>query len=433
MKTGLDLSMGEKIKLIRHAKDVTQQQLVENLSITRSRLSQIENDEDYGHDDVSSDTLMQIRKALNLEALPLTEAQREGFKADLAKWSDVITANKFEEAKEMRKKLSAITFAPFDEELNTFFNLIDCKLVLSLRDIPTAETILDTVANKYLGDLPPEFLGYYYRNKSMVCALHHQHQDALVFMTKAFKLMSNVKQDAVDYYGMGVRNYNVGYIRRSIMFLEEALKLCANEPGSVWERYIKYDLVRSYIGLKDLDDAAELLDKMHKEAKDSGDNKFLCDVLIFYGYMRRVSGYTPSAHGYLNEAMEYVDKESKQYLEVLYQKARCYIADGGITVCEELLEEGKRLSKDNKHATIMFDSLKHLTTLKKDESIEYLETVTLPHLLNEVQDYPVALEYSKLLQKYYEQKSTGTIKKALETEKMITHIYERMFMKGEPK
>jgi len=182
-----------------------------------------------------------------------------------------------------------------------------------------------------------------------------------------------------------------------------------------------------------LENAAELLDKMHKEAQDSGDNKFLCDVLVQYGYMRRVSGYTPSAHGYLNDAMKYVDKESEQYLEILYQKARCYITDGGFTVCEELLEEGKQLSKGNKHYAILFESLRHLTTLKKDESIEYLETVTLPHLLNEIPKYAAALEYYKLLQKHYEQKSTGTIKKALETEKMITHIYERMFMKGEPK
>ena len=433
MKTGLDLSMGEKIKLIRHAKDVTQQQLVENLSITRSRLSQIENDEDYGHDDVSSDTLMQIRKALNLEALPLTEAQREGFKADLVKWSDIITAQKFEDAKEMRQKLSAITFAPFDEELNTFFSLIDCKLVLYLGGISVAETILASIESKYMDDLPPAFLSYYYRNKSTIYTLRHQHQDALTLMTKAFNLMFNVKQDAVLYYGMGVRYYNVGYIRRSIMFLEEALKLCENEPGSVWERYIKCALVRNYIGLNDLDDAAELLDKMHKEAKDSGDHQFLCEVLVYYGYMRRVSGYTPSAHGYLDEAMKYVDKESGLYMEVLYQKARCYIADGGFTVCEDLLRAGKWVSKGNRHWTVLFESLGHLTTLKNDESIEYLETVTLPHLLNEVTQYDIALDYCKTLQKHYEQKSIGTIKKALETEKMITHIYERMFVKGEIK
>jgi len=433
MKTGLDLSMSEKIKLIRRAKDVTQQQLVQHLSITRSRLSQIEKGDDSGHDDVSSDTLIQIRKALNLEALPLTETQREGFKADLAKWSDIITARKFEEAKEMRQKMFAITFAPFDEELNTFFNLIDCKLALYIEDISAAETIIAAIESKYMDDLSPEFLSYYYRNKSTICALHQQHQDALAFMTKTFKLKPNVKQDIVLYFGMGLRCYNVGYIRRSKMFLEEALKLCASDPGNVWERHIKHELVRNCIGLKDLENAAELLDKMHKEAQDSGDNKFLCDVLVQYGYMRRVSGYTPSAHGYLNDAMKYVDKESEQYFEILYQKVRCYIADGGFTVCEELLEEGKQLSKGSRHWAILFESLGHLTTLKKDESIEYLETVALPHLLNEAPEYPVALDYCKTLQKYYEQKSIGTIKKTLETEKIITHIYERMLMKGEPK
>ena len=433
MKTGLDLSMGEKIKLIRRAKDITQQQLAENLSITRSRLSQLEKGEDSGHGEVSADTLMLIRKTLNLEALPLTETQRGGFKADLAKWSDTITARKFEEAKEMRQKLSAITFAPFDEEFNTLFSLIDCKLTFSLGDISAAKIILDTVANKHLGDLSPEFLSFYYINKSAICALSQQHQDALVFMNKAFKLNPNIKQDIVLNYDMGMRYYNVGYIHRSKVFLEKALKLCENERGNVWERHIKYELVRNYIELKDLEDADALLDTMHKEAQNSGDNKFLCDVLVYYGYMCRVSEYTSSAIGYLNEATEYADKESEQYLEILYHKARCYIADGGFTVCEELLEEGKLLSKGNRHWAILFESLGHLTTLRNDESIEYLETVTLPHLLNEVPHYSVALDYCKVLQKHYEQKSTGTIKKALETEKLITHIYERMFMKGEPK
>jgi len=433
MRTGLDLSMGEKVKLMRQTKGVTQQYLADKLTVTRPRLSQLEMGEDSGQGDVSADILMQIRKALDLETLPLTEIQREGFKDDLCKWSDVITACKFEKAKGMREKLSVITFAPFDEEFNTLFNLIDCKLALNLGDISKAETILDTIANKYLDDLTPELLGYYYRNKSAVCDLHQQYRDALVYMTKAFKLKPHIKPDVLLYFGMGLRHYKVGYLRRAKMFLEKALELCANEPGNVWERHIKYNLVRNYIGLKDFEDAEELLGKIYNEAKHSGDNQFICTVLVQYGYLRRLSGHIPRAIGYFNDAMDYVDKESEQYLEILYQKAWCYIADGGFTACEELLEEGKQLSKDNRHWTILFESLRHLTTLKDDESTKYLETVTLPHLLNEVPEYPAALEYCKILQKHYEQIGVGTIKKEFEIGKMTIRIYEHMFMKGEPK
>ena len=60
----------------------------------------------------------------------------------------MITARKFEEAKELRQKLSFITFAPFDEELNTFFSLIDCKLALSLGDTSMAETIYERMLMK---------------------------------------------------------------------------------------------------------------------------------------------------------------------------------------------------------------------------------------------------------------------------------------------
>ena len=435
IKTGIDLSFGEKIKQIRQVKGVRQRHLASELSLTPARLSQLELGEDAGFGEIGSDTLIQLKKLLGVEELPLTETEREGFKLDLAEWNDLIAVRKLEEAKEMREVLSVITFAPFDEELNTLFNLINCRLELGLGNRSIAEGILDTVADKYMRSLTPELLYYYYLSKGALSAFRKQYEDALVFTTKAFELKSYVKQDIGLYYSIAIRSYNVGCLSRSIMFLKKALKLCAKEQGNIWERPIKYMLVRNHIGLRDLSSAKKLLGKLRKEAKETGDKQFLCDVFAFYGYMCRVGEDYSTCHRYLNEAMKYVDDEaSEYYLEILYQKARCYIAEGGFTVCQELLKDCKRMSKGNKHYTIAFESLRHLTTLKHEGgSTEYLETVALPHLLNEVPKYATALDYCEFLEKHYGQKHIGTIKKALETEKMITHILRRMLQKGESK
>jgi len=422
--------MGEKVKQIRQAKGATQQQLSDELSITRSRLSQLENGEDAVYGDFSPDTLMQIQRALKVMGLPLIEADRMGFKHKLFKWNDLIASRKIEEAKEMRQKLSVITFAPFDEELNVLFNLIDSRLELSFGNILAAEEILKMVEDKYSDNLNNEFKSLYYRSKGWLYYLGGKFQESLSFVMKAFELGTNDEQNAGIYLTIAMALNKCGYMLHSCMFLEEGLKLCEAEQNSTLKRHMSIMLVNIYIGLNHLVDAKGLLDKMYREAKDTGDNKFLCGVLLGYGYMFRCAGSYGIAHDYFDEAMEYADKESEYYLEVLYQRARCCIAAGGFATCEELLEEGKLLSKNNKHDTIMFNSLGHLTTLKKDESIEYLETITLPHLLNEVPDYAVALDYCECLRRHYEQKSVGTIKKALETEKLITHIYKLMFSKG---
>lgn len=433
IESGTNLSMGEKLKIIRTTKKISQRWLASQLSITGARLSQLELGESSGFGEVNSDTFVSIRTLLGVEELPLNEFERESYKEKLLELDNLTSSRNFKEAKELRDKLAIITFAPFDEELNVLFNLYDCRLSILHGDADGAEKTLNRLAHRYQKHFKQEQWHLYYRNKASICIARKQHHDALELMTKAFELRSLTKPDIGLHLSMGMRCYYVGMLRSSIMYMEKALELCESLENNTFERSINIMLVRSYIGLNDLADAKKLLDKLYEQAKNSDDRQFICDVLTYYSYMYRCAGSYSTSHGYSNEAMIYTEKKGTRYLEILYHKARCYLAEGGYTACSKLLEEGMRLSEDDENYTILFESLGHLMTLKNDESLKYLETVAIPHLLNEEPVYTTALDYCEILQKHYEQKSIGTIKKALEIEKIITHILRRHLRKGEIK
>jgi len=429
IKKGNNLLMGAKIKQIRRATGITQKQVADELSITGARLSQIENDDDrYGS--VSPDILLQIKKILGVEELPLTDIERDGFKVLLTEWNDLISNRKIEEAKEMRERLSVITFAPFDEEFNALFSLHSSRLEMCLGNYKTAEKILDSIVSEDIIELTDELRYCYYRNKCTLCYFLGQYQDSLDFIKKAFELRTSVKLDIGLYLALAMNYCCVGQIFRSIMILENALELCVAEQNSVYERHINMMLAHSYIGINFLPQAKRVIDRLYAEAQDVGNKQFLCDALVFYGYMYRRGESYSTAHSHLNEGLKHVDKESSNYLDLLYQKAGCYIIEGGVTVGNELVEKGKQLSEGDRHYTILFNSLGHLATISEPESVEYLETVTIPHLLNEIPVYTVALEYCEYLQKHYEQKQSA-VKKVYEIEKIMNRIYRKIFEGGE--
>jgi len=426
MKTGIDLPLGEKLKQIRNARKLTQEQVGAFVKYTGSNISFIES----GRITCDPEILPTIRKFLKVDKMPLFESERPSFKYELSKLYNHTSEREFEAANEIKKKLADIIYLPFDQELIALYELFICRLLLGEKKDEEAKAIL----NKYApieDEFTDELKYYYYNILGTLRFRVADYKEALAFYLKSQKLIKD-DYDGIEpvYLNISTCLSRLGYTVSSVMFLEDIEKISkgrANFTGL----HRDHKLAIEYINLGHLRRAKDLLDKCYINVKKVIDEKTsnnLTDYKIMYGAILHNYGclYFKAADWnmaikYLDQALDYFERKSVYYLDVLCTKILCLIEMECPSKCRGLVAEGRELSQGNKYYTIMLESLEHLTTPNDIKSINYIETITLPYFL-EIQDNISALYYCEFLRKQFEKKELST--KALQMSEIARTIYK---------
>jgi len=413
MKT---FSLGEKLKQMREAKGISQVKLAEAIAYSASRLSQIENDECPCQPDV----LMAIKKALNLEGVPLYDVERQGFKDKLYRWHSIISNGDIENASTMQAKLSDITYLPFDTELNALYNLFRCRMLLTARDTNAATDILQNF-EPLLPTLSSEVLYHYYYSMGLLCHITMRRKDALEYYLQAKPhMMYGFEGNAVLQYNIATCLSNLGYIVASILFLEDVRNIYAG--GQVANISLRIDSMigLGLIQLGQLAKAKIVLEKCYREAAEANDCTMLGITLHNFGCLYRKAGDWNMSMEYLNQAQ--FPKNSTNYLENLYQRTLCLVDMKCYAPCAELIAEGKEFSSGNKSYEILFRSVECIIS-SDSKAIEYLENVTLPHFLG-IGENMTALDFCEFLREYFDKK--GIVKKSGQMSEIARRIYKDM-------
>lgn len=137
------------------------------------------------------------------------------------------------------------------------------------------------------------------------------------------------------------------------------------------------------------------------------------------------------AEEYFDQALQYCEKGSPNYLAVLQRKILCIVKSRDFPKVRKLLKETKPHYHKCETFSIYFEALGHYLTISSrmsifsnDESVKYIETKAIPHF-RKVCAYFLAIEYYKLLEAYYENKNK---KKSFLMSVEIRKIYERCFL-----
>jgi len=78
--------------------------------------------------------------------------------------------------------------------------------------------------------------------------------------------------------------------------------------------------------------------------------------MISFGYLyRRAKDYS-AALTYPDKTLEHLEKGSRNYLEALYEKARCYIAQKAYKTATEVTTEGAEFYEENEHYLMLFEA-----------------------------------------------------------------------------
>ena len=411
------LTIGEKIKQIRKAKGLSQENLAHDIGLSTSTICRIE----QGTLTINGDILKSIKKALEIESAPLLPVEGEGYKERLYIWHKLILDNHLIEAKTLQKSLADITAIPYEKDLSTLYRLFEISLMLAEQDYSAAETQLSTLGPN-LDHMPPENQYHYYRNMGWLhmCIGPDRAQEPLDYLLKAYAIQK--KPDGGLYYRIARCYTRLGQPFRSNAMLEKAYKAYGDNKTTTTSLDLDNKMALNCIDMGDTARARELLEKCLVNAKSISNDRYIAVILHNIGSAYAKDKNWENALEYFMEAEEYIHETDRNSLTNQYYKARCLVALRRFTQCKEVLAQDAGLVSNNDFYTILYNSLHHLITLRESASHEYLETVTIPFLVSR-HNITEALDYCEVLEDFYESRGS---KKALEFAKIQRDIYKGM-------
>ena len=425
------LSIGEKVKLLRKAMDITQAELAEAIWTNPAKISAVEN----GTDEYNEEQLEAIKKYFNIVDMPLSEQDCIAFKKRLYIWRDIIRDRLMTEAKEMYGKMSAIVnLDPCDSDLPMLYRLFEVVLLLYEGSIDLAEEKLNHLSNA-VKNMTPEHLHYYYSNKGLLNSLRGKYEVALNFFMQAFELRKHHKDAYLEdderlYYGMAECYTNLERVHCAIKSLHKLSSVNKERRTEIFTFAIDNLFALNYLKMGEYEEAEELLNNCLIITKGI-DNKFLVGMVLYnLGLLNSYSKKWKKAMQFLDQAMSNLKIDSAHYLWSFYHKINCVIKNREFSNAEKLIEQAKDLYRADESKIAPFESLNHLLSINKrftqynDKSTDYIENITIPFFINQ-HDYFIALSYYETLEQHY--KKIRNHKKSLSAAKDMRDIYEKVY------
>ena len=110
MNSNTPLHIGEKIRQIRVAKGLSQDNLAYATGKSKAHISRLER----GDSEIDDKTLAAIKEFLELPGAPLLEQELEVFRIRLWGWNELVSSRRTDEVIAQQKELSHITLLPFE-------------------------------------------------------------------------------------------------------------------------------------------------------------------------------------------------------------------------------------------------------------------------------------------------------------------------------
>ena len=426
----LELHAGEKIKLLRLARNVSQEQLAIEVGFARTSLSAVENN----HIECPPEVQWSMRQYLEVQEIPFSELERNSFKEKLYAWYKIIGEDHLELAKELNERYSVIKLLPEDAELNAYYGFFSAKYLLKVNKVSDAQAIVTALEEK-LETFDPELMYHYYFTKGTLCYKLEDgtredgsfRKQSLDYYLKAMDLIGHVHEDKKTLaFNIASSLSLCGYALNTILFIKDNFNV---EGVQVTRK--DYDaenmLAVNYIRIGWYSKAKVILDRHLRTATLFYDK---ANALLNLGYLYRMRSDWTTAIMYIDNAISFIDdKTSPLYLEAIYLKTRCLIAIKDRSKSTALIAEGLRIAEDRNNIVynVLFTSMEVVSGIN-DTGVSYLEETTIPFLVN-TGAYSRALDFCNLALVFYENKIAA--KKSMTLERTISSIYKNMIGGGE--
>ncbi|MCL2286885.1 MAG: helix-turn-helix transcriptional regulator [Firmicutes bacterium] len=435
MRNQATIPFGEKIRAVRVAKQLSLENVAHAVGYSFATIGRIER----GETDCNNDLHIAIKKALGIENAPILDDECDVFKSRLDTWHNLTVNRRLKEANDMKEELSVILHLPFEHKLIALYRIFEAALLLAENNLTDAELCIDA-SHKCMSEVNEkdeiykELLYHYNFNKGSLSLRRNLTKEALSFYKEAlYVTCSRSEKDGRLYFNMSGCYSKLDLPHQAIEFAKKAYEIYSEDSMKKYVLQINNLLAANYIQIGELQTAKGLIDKCLIQAKGSDDNYQIGMALHNYGCLYMEYEDWSQSIIYFNQAFDYIPKNHNFFLENFYFKLYCFIMEKGVVQIKKLqdfydmLDEATSLSENNTKYSVLFESLSHLLTLNEKNSHEFIETVTIPCLLQAFDKFKT-LDYCKILKEYY--KSTRRMQKSLEITEIENDIY-RKIVRGE--
>jgi len=413
------MHVGEKIRQIRKAKGLSQENLAYDIECSPATISRIE----QGGNNLNSDLLKTIKKALGVEGIPLLPNEENGFKERLYIWRKLCMDQHLNEARSLQQGLANILDLPFEKDLVILYQLFEINMLLIEENIEAAQKNLLSLTQQ---EMSFECMYHYYFNTGSLRLLQRRNLEALDSFLHALKIEKEnaLRSEGELYAGLAFAYSRVGQPFRSVMFFEIANQIYGENKRISLSLQLDNKLAYNYIVIGEVHRARALLDTCLMNAKSIDDEMLMALTLHNYGWSYIKTKQWNVAFDYFDQSIElYRELSTRMYLEDLYNKIRCLIALKKFTQSKELIAEAAEFYEGDEYFSLHFESLSHLMRLRENASSQYIKNVTIPYLISiQRHDLGKALDYCETLEEHYTNK--GNVKRALKIAAIERNIYK---------
>jgi len=407
----------QKVKMLREASNYKLQEFADAIKCSKSKISKIEAGEwEYSEDDIEM-----VKKLFGIEGAPFTEKEVRVFRERLYGWKNLIRNGAIDEARRNQKKLEVIAKVPFEPELSMLYRLFEIKLLLKESKDELVEKMLLTIETDIECSTNENRHHFYY----LMGSIYYRRSDfksALSFYLKSAELeVYTFQKDIGLHFNIATCYGKLGKYSLAISTIEKVYyEFDYNKTGAA-RAYIDSILGANYLKIGQATRAKQILEPAISEAIGANHKLFTFFAIHNYGSAFLEAKEYKEAIEEFDRAFEYCDEGDRYYLENTYCKIRCLIGEKKYSKARTLIVEAMTLAEGNEFYLIAFESLSHLMTIKKDESIEFIEKKTIPYFI-EKYDYYRVMEYCELLEGIFKKRDKGYKIRALEMSAIISNI-----------
>ena len=427
-----NLPLGEKLKQIRRAQGLSQDNVAYAVDNHTSIISRIEN----GHiDSPSPDLLDAIRIFLGVQNAPLLPYEIELFNSRIQMWEALLDANRLDDAKAMQPELAQILSLPFEHDLILKYKMLEVRFFFKQEKFAAAEENF-IQAEPLLPYASSDTQILYYSNKAFLYQTKGDYKTSYKYYQETLKLFGDKPPLARILEATAYICCFLGKYHHGIRYIQHARVLYEGDQTNPRGYHLDENLALCYAAVGETKKAEALLDMSYRQAILNGNE-------IQQGITLLNISIIASRRGEYDKALEQHDKvlelftknmsiivahDKSLYVMAVFSKAALQAKlsmDNSDTIAL-----GRPLAEGNETLTIMLDAAHHLSNLGNTDSEKYLENIAIPHLMQfRPNDKSLHLELCRKLEAHYKKKKSKT--KAAYMAAIIRDIYEEMFMSEE--
>ncbi|MCL2203424.1 MAG: helix-turn-helix transcriptional regulator [Defluviitaleaceae bacterium] len=414
------MELMHKLVAIKKKRNLSMEDIASKMNYSKKYIQQMEK----GAKPLSKEFFVKYRELLNATDVPLTLDEETQYKKALYRWMDAFLLNELEKASEQYPWLKKCAELTINTDIKNLFHIFEAAFFRKTNNDEALEASMSNLAKKADG-FTPEQSHWYNRQVAIYAMKNFQYREAIQAFLQAEEQGEKEKlNDYALFYNIGHCLTDMGFAHKAIYYLEKARADAINRHQTKHNEYIKYFLAENYNEVGRSQEALMLLESCLQNEQVKKDASTI--VALIYRRIAMVylkMGDFQKSLECINESFNHITIDKSAYEINLYFKAVILIAQNKINEGIVCVQKCIEMENEGTLHYVIYNTLLHSTSLRRAESLNYLENVAIPELIKH-QHYITLMDCYQKLSMHF--KNSKKIKMAYKYSELTFKLSEKL-------